>query len=217
MIVEKVMEKVIEKPTPVFGITKDVVIVICGTTEALPLLTKAWEQKADPAVIISRDVSSTPFTELITGLLAEDDIPDTFVLVPENCFPTHNVSIADLMVYRTRKVLVDPIMSKWEINSYTHLPVLLEATSILKTLELINDNADFTASEFFVRYNDVAHAGEMPEEIGMSFGNTVAYADNPTPCMARLAEALVRKKFICTTAEGFTPIKERLALLYDGK
>lgn len=196
---------------PIFTMCKDVVIVVCGTAEALPLLSKAWKQKAAPAVILAREMGETPFPELITGLMAEEDIPDTFILVPENCFPTATVSIADLTAYRVRK------FDDGHKAHNTRLPVLLEATAVLKTLEFFNGPADFTAEEFFEKYNSIAHPGEMAEEIGMSFGNTVAYADRPTPCMALVAEALVRKKFICTTAEGFTPIKERLALLYGGK
>ena len=59
---------------PVLTMCKDVVIVVCGTPEALPLLTKAWKQKAAPAVILPREVGSAPFAELITGLLAEEEI-----------------------------------------------------------------------------------------------------------------------------------------------
>lgn len=196
---------------PVLTMCKDVVIVVCGTPEALPLLTKAWKQKAAPAVIVPREVGSEPFSELIIGLLAEDDIPDTFILVPANCFPTTTVTIADLTAYRVRKFFDE---SK---TLDTGLPVLLETTAILKALEFLNNDAGFTAQEFFEKYNPVAHAGEMAEEIGMTFGNTVAFVESPTPCMAKVTEALLRKKFICTTAEGFTPIKERLALLYGGK
>jgi hypothetical protein len=200
---------------PVLTMCKDVVIVVCGTPEALPLLTKAWKQKAAPAVILPREVGSAPFAELITGLLAEEEIPDTFVLVPANCFPTHRVNLADLMAYRIRRKLTSPV--SWVETSDTRLPVLLEATAVLKTLELLDNDDTFTAEEFFEKYNGIAHAGELPEAVGMSFGNTVAFADMQTPCMAKVAEALLRKKFICTTAEGFTPIKERLALLYGGK
>lgn len=202
---------------PVLTMCEGVVIVVCGTAEALPLLTKAWEQKAAPAIILPREVGSAPFSELITGLLAEEEIPDIFVFVPANCFPTHHVDIADLAAYRTRRTLVGVNPEKWEKTSDTRLPVLLEATAVLKTLELLDNDNTFTAEEFFEKYNGIAHVGELAEEIGMSFGNTVAFADMPNPCMAKVAEALIRKKFICTTAEGFTPIKERLALLYGGK
>lgn len=202
---------------PVLTICKDVVIVVCGTAEALPLLTKAWKEKAAPAVILPREVGSAPFSELITGLLAEEDIPDTFILVPANCFPTHRVDLADLTAYRTRRSRVKDHPEKWETFNDTRLPVLLEATTVLKTLEMLDNSDTFSAEEFYQKYNGVAHTGELPEEIGMSFGNTVAFADMPNPCMARVAEALIRKKFICATAEGFTPIKERLALLYGGK
>lgn len=202
---------------PVLTMCKGVVIVVCGTAEALPLLTKAWEQKAAPAVILPHEVGSAPFSELITGLLAEEEIPDTFILVPANCFPTHRVDLADLTAYRTRRSLVKDHPEKWETFNNTRLPMRLEATAVLKTLELLDNDNTFTAEEFFEKYNGIAHVGELAEEVGMSFGNTVAFADMPNPCMAKVAEALIRKKFICTTAEGFTPIKERLALLYGGK
>lgn len=202
-----------EDAAEVATMSKDVVIVVCGTPEALPLLTKAWEQKAAPAVILPREVGSTPFAELITGLLAEDVIPDTFIFVPANCFPTHRVNLADLSAYRIRCTLIQT--NKWTKTNNTRLPVLLEASMVLKTLELLDNNDTFTAEEFFEKYNSIAHSGELAEEVGMSFGNTVAFADTPNPCMAKVAEALLRKKFICTTAAGFTPIKERLALLYE--
>lgn len=202
---------------PILAMCKETVIVVCGTAEALPLLKKAWEQKAAPATILPREVGSVPFSKLIISLLAEEDIPDTFVLVPANCFPTHRVGIADLSVYRTRRTLVQTNPEKWTNTSDTRLPVLLEAAAALKTLEILDNDDTFTAEEFFKKYNGIAHASELAEEVGMAFGNTVAYVDRATPCMAKVSEALLRKKFICTTAEGFTPIKERLALLYGGE
>ena len=47
----------------------------------------------------------------------------------------------------------------------------------------------------------------------MAFGNTVSYAVQRPKCMATVAEALVRKRFICAHGEGFAAIKDRLALL----
>lgn len=203
--------EIVEKPVPVFGICKDVVLVVCGTKAAMPLLAKAWDQKANPAVIIPRIIDTTPFSELITEMMANDSLPDTFILVPANCFPTHQVDFADLAAFRVRR------MSDGAKEHYTRLPVLLEATAVLKTLEALDNSDTYTEEEFFEQYNAIAHPGELAEEIGMSFGNTVAYAEGSNPCMAKLAEAMVRKKFICTSSEGFIPIKERLALLYDGK
>lgn len=62
-------------------------------------------------------------------------------------------------------------------------------------------------------YNGIAHPGELPEEIGMTFGNTVSYAVRCPECMGTVAEALIRKRFICAYGEGFAAIKSRLALL----
>lgn len=206
-----------ETVSPIFGLCKDVTIVVCGTGEALPLLEKAWKQKAAPATVITRDAEAEPFAERITRLMAEDNVPDSFIYVPANCFPTHSVGLADLTAYRIRCVLTKKNPETWKKTFQTGLPVLLEATAVLKTMELLNNDTDFSEAEFFEKYNGIAHTGELAEEVGMGFGNTVAYSTGIPRCMAAVADAMVRKKFICTTAEGFAPIKERLALLYDGK
>ncbi len=97
----------------------------------------------------------------------------------------------------------------------TELPVLLQAEYVLQTQEALGET--YTEEEFFAKYNAIAHAGELPEEIGMTFGNTVAYVHKQPSCAARLAEVLVCKKFICSNADGFQFIKAQLKLLYARK
>lgn len=189
----------------------EIPVVILGSAEALPLLTKVWEQKAIGTRIIPVEIGDSPFSEIIDQVIANDDIPDSFVLVPANCFPTHRVTIADLTIYRVRRMKAKENSDKWETTPCTGLPFLVETTALLQALEGLGDT--YTEEEFLKAYNAIAHPGELPEEIGMAFGNTVSYAIQRPKCMATVAEALVRKRFICANGEGFAAIKDRLALL----
>ena len=58
-------------PVPQLGIS----IVVLGSAEALPLLTKVWEQKAVGAIIIPVEIGEGPFSEGIDRVIANDDIP----------------------------------------------------------------------------------------------------------------------------------------------
>ena len=71
-------------------------VIVLGSAEALPLLTKVWEQKAVGTVIIPIEIGEGPFSEVIDQVIVNDDIPDSFIIVPANCFPTHRVNLADL-------------------------------------------------------------------------------------------------------------------------
>lgn len=204
-----------EPAIPVFGLHPEVTIIVCGTSEALPLLTKAWQQKAAPARIIPRNVEATAFGELMISMMADESIPDAFILVPANCFPTHRLCMADLTAYRIRRMPTRSSASATQDIARTGLPALLEAPTVLRVLEMLDAQDTYTEEEFLGRYNSLAHSDELPEVIGMNIGNTVAYAESPTPCPAKVAEALLRKKFICATAAGFLPIKEKLAMLYE--
>ncbi len=186
-------------------------VIVLGSAEALPLLTKVWEQKAVGAIIIPVEIGEGPFSEVIDRVIANDDIPDPFIIVPANCFPTHRVNLADLTAYRVRRMKPKPDSDKWVVTPCTGLPFLVEATAVLQALEKLGDT--YTEEEFLEVYNGIAHPGELPEEIGMAFGNTVSYAVQRPKCMATVAEALVRKRFICAHGEGFAAIKDRLALL----
>ena len=181
-------------------------VIVLGSAEALPLLTKVWEQKAVGTVIIPIEIG-----EVIDQVIVNDDIPDSFIIVPANCFPTHRVNLADLTAYRVRRMKPKPDSDKWVVTPCTGLPFLVEATAVLQALEKLGDT--YTEEEFLEVYNGIAHPGELPEEIGMTFGNTVSYAVQRPKCMATVAEALVRKRFICAHGEGFAAIKDRLALL----
>ena len=141
-------------------------VIVLGSAEALPLLTKVWEQKAVGTVIIPIEIGEGPFSEVIDQVIVNDDIPDSFIIVPANCFPTHRVNLADLTAYRVRRMKPKPDSDKWVVTPCTGLPFLVEATAVLQALEKLGDT--YTEEEFLEVYNGIAHPGELPEEIGMT-------------------------------------------------
>lgn len=195
---------------------KKTVLVLCGQAEAMAVQEKVWKRMAADMAIIKRCIDEKTFPQIIDALMADDDIPDTFVYVPAYCFPTHPVGLADLIAYRVRKKFQAGSLPSAMLTVHnTELPVLLQAEYVLQTQEALGET--YTEEEFFAKYNAIAHAGELPEEIGMTFGNTVAYVHKQPSCAARLAEVLVCKKFICANADGFQFIKAQLKLLYARK
>ncbi len=201
-----------QESNPISDAFKKTTLVLCGTAESMTALAKTWKRMAAEATIVKRAIDGKTFPKFIDALMADDDIPDTFVYVPAYCFPTHPVGLADLLAYRIRKKSRNGTSGDMESVNDTGLPVLLQTKFVLQAQETLGET--YTEEEFFAAYNAIAHVGELPEEIGMTFGNTVAYVIKQPSCMARLAEVLVRKKFICANSDGFRFIKKELKLLY---
>ena len=57
--------------------------------------------------------------------------------------------------------------------------------------------------DFIGRYNEIAHAGEIPNQVAFSFGNAVGYVTRPDFCPAVLIDFLRLRKFVCVTPEAF--------------
>ncbi len=202
-----------QESNPISDAFKEMTLVLCGYVESMTAFAKTWKRMAAEATIVKRAIDGKTFPEIIDALMADDDIPDTFVYVLAYCFPTHPVGLADLIAYRVRKKFQAGSLPSAMLTVHnTELPVLLQAEYVLQTQEALGET--YTEEEFFAAYNAIAHAGELPEEIGMTFRNTVAYVVKQPSCMARLAEVLVCKRFICTNAVGFPFIEARLKLLY---
>lgn len=191
------------------------VIVVCGSKESLPLLTTGWEQKASFARIVPMNVDGKTFPEVVDALLIDDNLPDDFVLVPENCFPTHRVTIADLYAYRVRCIQKRSDTSDLVKVNETRLPMLFRSKVALDATAKLEE--EYLEEEFLKEYNALAHVGELPDEIGMTFGNIVSYVVKQPSCSVLVFEAFAKKKFICPTREGFPFIEQQLAKLYGKK
>jgi hypothetical protein len=196
------------KTVPFFAISEEVVIVVLGTSESLPLLDKVWERQAAPAAIMSMNVDGMSFREIIEHVIADDGLPDTFILVPASCFPTHRVSLADLISYKVR------VMPTGERIHTTGLPAMIETSIATLVLEKLDTKGDFSEEEFMEAYNAMAHGDEIPVEIGNRIAGSVRYASSSDPCKATILEALTQRKFLNVAANSFEPIKQMLTKFY---
>lgn len=204
-----------DSPDPQNTSDEKLVIVVCGSEKSLPLLTKGWERKASFARIVPMNVEGKTFSEIVDALLSDDDLPDDFVFVPENCFPTHRVTIADLYAYRVRCIRERLGNTDLVKVNRTGLPMRFQSKVALDALAKLKEG--YLEEEFLEEYNALAHAGELPDEIGMTFGNTVSYVVRQPKCSLLVLEAFAKKKFICPNREGFPFIEKQLAKLYGKK
>jgi hypothetical protein len=197
------------KAVPVFALDEDVIIVVCGTSESISLLDKAWTEKATPATIMSMNVDGMSFRDIIENLISDDGLPDTIFLVPASCFPTHRVSLADLIAYKVR------VMKKGERRHATGLPTMLDMAVAIEVLEKFPEGDLLTEEDFWKAYNEIAHEDEVPVETGHFTPGTVTFAVSSAPCRSVIAEGLARRKYINATPEAFRAIETMLTEFYE--
>ena len=166
------------------------------------LMLRMWQKAAAPADI--RIVSVAPLAERMADVVADDLIPDEFIFVPHGCFPTAKLTLADLSLYRRR------VLPKGKTIGYTGLPMLMTKEHLVDTLKEFTDPVPPADENFIGRYNEVAHAGEIPNQVAFSFGNAVGYVTRPDFCPAVLIDFLRLRKFVCVTPEAFPAAKPYL-------
>lgn len=182
------------------GITEQTVIVIAVNGEAAEAILRAWNKTAAPADIRIVSPAAT-LAETFESLVADDLLPDEFIFVPGICIPTAKLTLADLALYRRR------MLPKGETADYTGLPMHLEKDHIVKALEVFECDPEQTDEILVRHYNEIAHDGELPNQVAFSFGNGVGYVTRPDFCPDLLIEFLLRRKFVCLTPEVFPAAK----------
>lgn len=182
-------------------------IVVCaypGTEEKMAAL---WKRALGPKefLIVTAGVAvegETPLESvaeelpaLAEALLARDDVADGFILVCPNTFPTHALSEADVA---TPVVYVDAKGNR----TFAHkLPAIMEKETIAT---LLAEKEFWNPEEFAKRAQEAL--GVFPIEVGMSFGNYVTNVLRATPCENKVIEALIKKKFITCSPDGWRGI-----------
>lgn len=181
------------------GISRLTVIVIAAAGPMADLLLRMWQKAAAPADI--RIVPVLSLAETMAAIVADDLIPDEFIFVPHGCFPTAKLTLADLSLYRRR------VLPKGKTAEHTGLPMLLTKERLVDTLKEFTDPVPPADENFIGRYNEIAHAGEIPNQVAFSFGNAVGYVTRPDFCPAVLIDFLRLRKFVCVTPEAFQTAK----------
>lgn len=184
-----------ESATHALGISEHTVIVIAAAGAMAELMLRMWQKAAAPADI--RIVPVLSLAETMANIIADDLIPDEFIFVPHGCFPTARLTLADLSLYRRR------VLPKGKTAEHTGLPMLLTKEHLVDTLKEFTDPVPPADEDFIGRYNEIAHAGEIPNQVAFSFGNAVGYVTRPDFCPAVLIDFLRLRKFVCVTPEAF--------------
>lgn len=176
----------------------NVVTVLCwpGTEE---LVKKIWKRFSPGLLASFRTVpEGTDTAAVLADIVADETVPDKFVLVMPGCVPCCHID-AELGV---------PVVyvEKSGKRIYDHgLPMEFDKEILVDVLaQTGSDDAEVLLKS----YGDAA--GLRPVEVGMSFGNYVTPVRRAAPCENRVIEALLRKKFLLCSPEGFSAIRNIL-------
>lgn len=134
----------------------------------------------------------------VASAVADDSVEDNFVFVPANTFPCKHINRGELWL---------PVVyvSKDGKKTYGHsLPMQFNKA---KAVELLTDvDFDEKDPEMFFKKASAAWT-PVPVEVGMAFGNFVTPVLRGAPCEHKVIEAMVRKKYITTSAVGWKAIE----------
>lgn len=185
---------------PAPGEPRKTVMVLCwpGTED---LMEKIWRKMyAGDGLAFGTVPENSGTVAELAGIVADETVADRFVLVMPGCVPCCKVTEAELalpVVYveKSGKRLLD-----------NGLPMMFDKDILVDVLAQAGDKAD--SETVLEAYNRAA--GVRPVEVGMSFGNYVTPVRRAVPCENRVIEALLKKKFLLCSSEGFRAIRNIL-------
>lgn len=175
-------------------------LVICayrGTEDKMQVL---W-RKALPASFAFKIVSvdeTQSRKDVLSAIMEDPGIADSFVCVPANTFPTSPLQPEEL---RLPVVYVD----KKGRRQYDHrLPQSFDKHSLAELMSVTfqNDEAFFRAA--------AAHINSRPVEVGHSFGNFVTMVLRGTPCEHEVIAGMLPssgRKYIAASHSGWRAIE----------
>ncbi len=162
---------------------------ICIISDAPDILKAAWEDKvSDGFAVEVFDSNGKEFIDVLGEILVSEHIDGSFVLVPSNCFPTHKLAAADLLLYRVRE------FKSGEVTPITGLPTLIVTQTAIEVLE--HFKGECSELEFYQEYIRRAHSDELPDKVSMHYGNTVGYVSAESPNLDRVKDAIKNYKFL---------------------
>ena len=166
-----------------------VVLAYQGTEQ---LLKEIWKRNCnEPARIITDNFEN--FIDALGAIVADTAVAEDFVLVQANCIPCAPIRFAEL---QQAFVLIDSAKRE----HYLHrLPISFNKAILA---DCLGEEMD---PEGFVRSYVLSNA-TRPVQASLQFGNIVSPVLRGDPCEHLVIEALLRKKFIVTSPDGWTAI-----------
>lgn len=169
-----------------------VVLAYKGTEEQVK---RVWEKMAGLPMAVLAYSDEERIQDVLAKIVADESIADGFIFVPANVIPCKPVDLEELFVpyvYTT---------SRGGRIYNSRVPMFFGKS---KLVELLADS-DAKDDEEFIRsyYGRYRH---YPIEVGFTFGNFITPVTRANPCEHGVMEALVRKRFISASAEGYKAI-----------
>jgi hypothetical protein len=169
-----------------------VVLAYKGTEEQVK---RVWEKMAVLPMVVLAYSDEEKLQDVLAKIVADESIADDFIFVPANVIPCKPVNLEELLVpyvYTTSR-------GKRIYNS--RVPMAFGKSKLVELLAA----SDAKDDEEFIRvyYGRYRH---YPVEVGFTFGNFITPVTRANPCEHGVMEALVRKRFISASAEGYKAI-----------
>lgn len=169
-----------------------VVLAYKGTEEQVK---RVWEKMARLPMVVLAYSDEEKLQGVLAKIVADESIADDFIFVPANVIPCKPVNLEELSVpyvYTT---------SRGERIYNSRVPMAFGKSKLVDLLAA----SDAKDDEEFIRvyYGCYMH---YPIEVGFTFGNFITPVTRANPCEHGVMEALVRKRFISASAEGYKAI-----------
>lgn len=169
-----------------------VVLAYKGTEEQVK---RVWEKMARLPMVVLAYSDEEKLQDVLAKIVADESIADDFIFVPANVIPCKPVNLEELSVpyvYTT---------SRGERIYNSRVPMAFGKSKLVELLAA----SDAKDDEEFIRvyYGRYRH---YPIEVGFTFGNFITPVTRANPCEHGVMEALVRKRFISASAEGYKAI-----------
>lgn len=172
-------------------------VVVCAYEGHEALLEEIWRKRYSGKVRFVTVEPGYALASLIAEMIADEQVADRFVLLQPDTVPCSEISSEELLVP------VVYVTAEGEKKYDEKMPLVVDKA---KVVPLVAD--DTLSSEDIVRR--LLESGPRPLEVGFSFGNYVTPVRRGNPCEHIVIEALVRKKFIVASLEGFKAISHLL-------
>jgi hypothetical protein len=169
-----------------------VVLAYKGTEEQVK---RVWEKMAGLSMAVLAYSDEEKLQDVLAKIVADESIADDFIFVPANVIPVKPVNLEELSVpyvYTT---------SRGERIYNSRVPMAFGKSKLVELLASsdVKDDEEFIRS-YYGRYR------HYPVEVGFTFGNFITPVTRANPCEHGVMEALVRKRFISASAEGYKAI-----------
>lgn len=169
-----------------------VVLAYKGTEEQVK---RVWEKMAVLPMVVLAYSDEEKLQDVLAKIVADESIADDFIFVPANVIPCKPVNLEELSVpyvYTT---------SRGERIYNSRVPMAFGKSKLVELLAAsdVKDDEEFIRS-YYGRYR------HYPVEVGFTFGNFITPVTRANPCEHGVMEALVRKRFISASAEGYKAI-----------